>query len=371
MGNSVVGLDIGSTALRGVELSGANKTKPNLLRFFEVPLPPGAVSRGEVVDESAVGLALKKLWSEGGFKSKNVVLGMGNQRVLVRDLSVPKMSLKRIRESLPFQVQSMLQIPPADSLLDFYPISESTGEHGAMINGLLVAAEKSAILGNILAAERAGLTPLEVDLIPFALNRLLLRRSNIKGTVALIDVGGNTTSIIISCDGVPWFVRIIPAGGEDLTQALKSGLEIEADRAEELKRTLRVGAHVATNDDSAFSNSPCTCDRCVADGVNAEDPRAANIVQTVTNELLGSLRNTVNYFNNTRPQDPVSRVLLTGGGARLAGFTEVLAEMTHLSVTEADPLAAITHTRRSKSKKMEENRSSIAVALGLALRGLA
>ena len=371
MGNSVVGLDIGSTALRGVELSGANKAKPNLLRFFEVPLPPGAVSRGEVVDENAVGVALKKLWSEGGFKSKQVVLGMGNQRVLVRDLSVPKMSLKRIRESLPFQVQSMLQIPPADSLLDFYPISESTGEHGAMINGLLVAAEKSAILGNILAAERAGLTPLEVDLIPFALNRLLLTRSNIKGTVALIDVGGNTTSIIISCDGIPWFVRIVPTGGEDLTQALKSGLEIETDQAEELKRTLQVGVHAATNDDSASSNSPCTCDRCVADGVNAEDPRAANIVQTVTNELLGSLRNTVNYFNNTRPQDPVGQILLTGGGARLAGFTDALAEMTHLSVTEADPFAAITPTRRLKSKKMEESRSSMAVALGLALRSLA
>ena len=299
MGNSVVGLDIGSTALRGVELSGANKVKPNLLRYFEVPLPPGAVSRGEVVDANAVAVALKKLWSEGGFKSKKVVLGMGNQRVLVRDLSVPKMSLKRIRESLPFQVQSMLQIPPADSLLDFYPISESTGENGVMINGLLVAAEKSAILGNILAAERAGLTPLEVDLIPFALNRLLLMRSKVMGTVALIDVGGNTTSIIISCDGVPWFVRIIPTGGEDLTQALKSGLEIEAGQAEELKRTLRVSIHSAANVDSGSANTPCTCDRCVADGIKAEDPRASNIVQAVTSELLSSLRNTVNYFTVT------------------------------------------------------------------------
>ena len=65
---NVVCLDIGSTAVRGVELSATGKTKLNLLRFHEIPLPPGAVSRGEVVKPEIVAFALKKLWSEGGFK---------------------------------------------------------------------------------------------------------------------------------------------------------------------------------------------------------------------------------------------------------------------------------------------------------------
>lgn len=370
MAMSVVGLDIGSTAVRGVELSAANKTKPNLLRFHEVPLPPGAVSRGEVLEPEIVGSALKKLWSEGRFKSKNVVLGTGNQRVLVRDLSVPKMSLTRIRESLPFQVQGMLQMPPGDSLLDFYPISESIGEHGSMINGLLIVAEKNEILGNIRVAERAGLTPVEVDLIPFALNRLLISRAQVRDTVALIDVGGNTTSIIIAIDGMPWFVRIIPAGGDDLTQALASGLNIEIEAAEELKRSLRFGTASTTVEDSRPKISQCVCAKCLAQTAIADNSHATEILQTVTGELLGSLRSTVNYFNNTRPQDPVLQVLLTGGGAQLPGFAQALSEMIHIPVTEADPFAMVTLGRRLKAKKLQQSPVSISVALGLALRSL-
>ena len=368
MASNVVGLDIGSTAVRGVELSSGNKTKPNLIRFHEVPLPPGAVSKGEVVDPDVVGTALKKLWSEGKFKSKNVVLGTGDQRILVRDLSVPKMSLKRIRESLPFQVQSMLQMPPADSLLDFYPISESTGEQGPVVNGLLVAAEKSTVLGNIRAVERAGLTPVEVDLTPFALNRLLISRPQVKGTVALVDIGANTTSIIVVIDGVPQFVRIIPAGGDDLTQALKSGLEIEAEQAEELKRGMRVGADSKVEDDTRSKNSQCACAKCMAEAAKSGDHRAVEILEVISAELLGSLRSTVNYFNNTWPQNPVQQIVLTGGGAQLSGFDEALSDMTHIPVAAADPFAMVGLAHRLKKKILQESHVSIAVALGLALR---
>ena len=229
MASSVVGVDISGTSLRAVELSGASTPKPTLLRFHEVSLPAGAVSRGEVIEPLTVGTALKRLWSEGGFKSKNVVLGIGNQRVLARDLSLPKGTLKHIRESLPFQVQDMLPMPVADALLDFYPVSESAGESGPVINGLLIAAVKDAVLGNVNAVQNAGFTTVEVDLIPFALNRLLISRAQLQGTVALVDVGANTTSVVIAVDGAPQFVRIIPAGGDDLTQALMKGLEVDAE----------------------------------------------------------------------------------------------------------------------------------------------
>ena len=307
------------------------------------------------------------------------MLGTGNQRVLVRDLSVPKISLKRIRESLPFQVQSTLQIPVEDSLLDFYPVSESMGEQGPMVNGLLIVAEKSEILSNIRAVERAGLTPVEVDLIPFALNRLLLHRPGVKGTVALIDVGGNTTSIIIASDGVPWFVRIIPTGGDDLTQALAAGLEINTKEAEEFKRTLKLGTDLTIAEDSGSKISQCVCGKCLVELAIVNNSRATGILQTahareilqtVTGELLGSLRSTVSYFNNTRPQDPVCQILITGGGAQLTGFAQALSEVTYIPVTEADPFAMVTLARRLKAKKLKESHLSISVALGLALRSL-
>lgn len=366
MATSVVGLDIGSTGVRAVELSAHGKTKPTLIRSYEIPLPSGAVVRGEVLDSETVSSALKRLWSQGGFKSKKVVLGTGNQGVIVRDLSVPRMPMKHIRESLPFHVQGTLQMQLNDSVLDFYPTSEGDGDQGPVINGLLVAAEKKEIIGNVSSVEKAGLTPVEVDLIPFALNRLLVSRPQIMGTVALIDIGGTTTSIIISSNGIPWFVRIIPTGGDDLTQALIEGLGINAPSAEELKLSLRLGAEEVEEKDVATVR--CKCAKCVAEAPLVYDPRSMEILNAVSSELLGSLRSTVNYFNNTRPQDPVQRILLTGGGSLLSGISNELFKITHVPVVNADPFTAVALPHKKNAKKIQLS-GSIAVALGLALRG--
>jgi type IV pilus assembly protein PilM len=342
---SVVGIDIGSAALRAVELADPAKAKPTLLRYSEVALPEGAVSRGEVMEPNTVANALKQLWSQGGFKSKDVVLGMGNQRVLARDLTVPKMSLKRIRESLPFEVQDMLPVPVADALLDFYPISEASGEHGPVVNGLLIAAVKSAVLGNVKAAELAGLTAVDVDLIPFALNRVLVTRPQIPGTVALLDLGANTSTVVIAKDGVPQFVRIIPTGGNDLTEALRNGLATDTLQAESIKRTL--GLPMGS--------------------VAVQDQPAAEIIYQVTSELLTSLRNTINYYGNTRPAHPVQRILLCGGGALLSGFASALAELTRVKVSMGDPFSSVVLARSVNGDALRGSSSAFTVALGLAL----
>jgi type IV pilus assembly protein PilM len=344
MASSVVGIDIGSSALRAVEVSDADKAKPMLLRYHEVLLPYGAVSRGEVVEPNTVAAALKSLWSAGGFKSKNVVLGMGNHRVLARDLTVPKASIKRIRESLPFQVQDMLPVPVADALLDFYPISERAGENGPEVNGLLIAAVKEAVAGNVRAVQLAGLTPVEVDLIPFALSRVIHRGAQSEGAVVQIDVGVGTTTVVVNLAGVPQFVRLIPTGGGDLTQALVVRLGITAEAAEALKRSVGLATRAAPENEAAYT-----------------------IIREVTTELLNSLRNTVNYFANTRHQMPVTRIVLTGGGAQLGGFSEALGEMTRLPVGAAEPSGSVDLGRGVDATALKQTGGAFSVALGLAL----
>ena len=347
MARSVVAVDIGSTSVRAVEVR-SSKSMPTLVRFLEIALPEGAVSRGEVIDSQSVGVIIKRIWSTGGFKSKNIVLGMGNQRVIARDLTVPRASLAQIREALPFQVQDMLPVPVGEALLDFYPISESMTDSGPVAHGLLIAAIKDAVLGNVRATQQAGLNPLNVDLIPFALCRVLITRPKLTGTTVLIDVGANAASVVIAIDGVPHFVRIIPAGGDDLTHALKLKMEVDVAEAEALKRRLGLATQVATE----------------------QERKAVEIIYEVTGELLGSLRNTISYFMNLRPQEPISRILVTGGGAQLLGFREALAEMTRVPVTEADPLATIAVSSNLDKGELDRNRTSITVALGLALGGM-
>jgi type IV pilus assembly protein PilM len=173
----------------------------------------------------------------------------------------------------------------------------------------------------------------------------MLSRPQIQGTVALIDIGANTTSVVIARNGVPQFVRIIPTGGADLTQALRSGLEVELSEAENLKRSIGLAKQV---------NS-------------VEEHRAVEIIYQVTSELLTSLRNTVSYFVNTRPQDPVRQLVMTGGGAQLPGLPEALSEMTRLPVVSGDPFVTVGLARSLNADNLRSNRSALAVALGLAL----
>jgi type IV pilus assembly protein PilM len=344
MATRVVGVDIGTDGLRAVEVGDAARAKPILLRYHSLPLPAGAVTRGEVVEPNTVAAVLKQLWSQGGFTSKNVVLGMGNQRVLSRDLSVPKMSLKRIRESLPFEVQDLLPVPVADALLDFYPVSESDGENGRQVNGLLIAAVTEAVQGNVRAVELAGLTPLEVDLIPFALSRVVSRGSTTDDALVHIDVGAGTTTVVITLGRVPQFVRLIPTGGADLTQALASRLGIGAEQAEALKLTVGLIAESAPEHDAAV-----------------------DVIREVTTELLNSLRNTITYFSNTRHDISVRRIALTGGAAQLAGFRDALSELTRLPVSPAAQSDSVGLGRGVDADQLAATKGAFLVALGLAL----
>jgi type IV pilus assembly protein PilM len=346
MAKTVVGVDVSANGLRAVELGNVAKGKPVVLRQHSVGLPVGAVSRGEVIEQSTVSTALKQLWSLGGFKGKDVVLGIGNSRVFARNLTVPRMSLKLIRESLPFQVQEMIPFPTEDAVLDFYPISESQSESGPVVNGLLVAALREAVLGNVTAVQRAGLNPIEVDLVPFALSRILLYGTKSVGTTAIVDVGASTTTVVISTDGVPQFVRIIPSGGDDLTASLARRLNVSPEQAEMMKRAVGL---------STASQRP-------------EERNVAAVVLELASELMTSLRTTLTYFAASEHAPSIGQIVVTGGGGLLPGFTMALSEYTRIPVSLGDPLQSVMVTDRAKQGAFANGGgSAFTVAIGLAL----
>ncbi|MDH6179897.1 type IV pilus assembly protein PilM [Microbacteriaceae bacterium SG_E_30_P1] len=313
MAKRVVGVDFGHRAIRAVEVDNPVGTSGRVVRSAEVTVPDTAIVDGEVREVHTVASALKRLWSTGGFKTKRVVLGMGNSRVLARDLTVPSMPLDQIRETLPFQAQDLLPVPSAGAILDFYPISHGMGENGAVVNGLLIAALKDVVLANVSAVRTAGLETVGVDLIPFSLTRLLADSGG-RETVGYIDVGATTTSVTIATGGVPQFVRIIPAGGEDVTRALVERAEFTHEQAERAKVVLGIPL------------GP----------VEADQRAVADIIVTEAGQLLTGLRNTLNYFVSSRGT-AISRVVVTGGGAQLRGFVNALSEMTQLPAQVADP----------------------------------
>jgi type IV pilus assembly protein PilM len=345
MAASIVGLDIGHGVLRAAEVSQGGRSKPKLLRYHEVTFPADATREGEILEPDVLVRAIKQLWTAGKFKSKDVVLGVGNQRVLTRDLAVPKVPLARIKETLPFLVQDLLPIPVADAVLDFYPISEGISDTGPVIHGLLVAAAKAAVLANVKVMQQAGLNPVDVDLVPFALTRALMKGRSGSGTVALVHIGAVTSCVVVATDGVPQFVRIIPAGGDEVSIAL-AALGLDAAKVESIKGSFGL----------------------LRDSYVSESIAAAETVIKITEELLTTVRNTLTFYTNTRPTDPIGRIILSGGGSRLRGFPAALEEFTRLQVELGDPTERFAVAKGFDELRLPTAMPAMSVALGLTLR---
>lgn len=320
MGKKLVGLDIGSTAIRAVEVENASHQKPTVLRFGEVSLPEGAVRAGEVIDSATVTASLKKLWSTSGIRTRDVVMGFGNSKVLARDITVPRLPLNQVRESLPFQVQDLLPVPATEALLDFYPAAEAEGETGIMLKGMLVAAIKAPVLVNVNAASAAGLQPVNVDLAPFALARLFSTVGHDSATTLLVDIGAATTTLVALEGHVPHFIRFLPNGGADITKGISQRLDISLRDAEAIKRSIGVIAARST----------------------PEQRPALEVSFELVNETLMAIRATMAYFQNARNGRAIDRIVMTGGGSQLLGLVETVAEFTKTPTTQPDPFTMVT-----------------------------
>lgn len=344
----VIGLDIGTSAVRAAEVefpsaSPARPGTPTLTRLAQAALPPGAVRDGEVNQPEVVTHALRQLWAAAGFSTKSVVLGVGNQRVLVRDIQVPAMSMAQVRASLPFQVQDLLPVSASDALLDFHPISESDGPAGRVLDGMLVAAQRDTVLPNVLAAEHAGLVPTMVDLNAFALLRALSRGDLAQRIVAFVDIGARVTNVVVADRGTPRLVRMIPTGGQTVTDAISGALQVPPPEAERLKREIGVGF-----------------------AVNPGQEAAADAIATTVRGLVEAIRNTLVFYASNHPGAPVEAAVLTGGGAHLPGLGQYLSSSTRLPAVLGNPLTGFRFGKGVNRAELDGAESLIAVAVGLA-----
>ena len=176
------------------------KGEITLAKFGQVALEDGAVRDGEVIDVEAVGRAIKELWSHTQFSSNKVVLGVANQKVIVRQIDLPYLQGDELKRSLPFQVQDYIPMPVEHAVLDFHPLEEVEDAGTRLLRGLLVAASREMVLNSVHAAEKGGLRPTTVDLSSFAVLRSL-GRNNLIGlggeSEALVDIGARVTNIIV------------------------------------------------------------------------------------------------------------------------------------------------------------------------------
>ncbi len=355
MAGKVVGLDIGTHAVRAAEVS-FGRGLPTLERFGQVALPFGAVVGGEVVDPATVATALRRLWGEVGFSTKKVIVGVANQRVVARTAELPSMPDAELRSALRYQVQELIPIPMDDAVLDHQVIERVTGDDGKETLRLLVVAAHKDMLRSLLATlDGAGLTAKRIDYIPFALVRSLhvggFDLGDEQGrpvAEAIVDVGAGVTNVVVHEHGAPRFVRTSNTGGNAVADLLTAELGIDLEAAEALKRR-------------ADPLSP-----------DPTEAGAGEIVAGSVTSLLAEVRGSLDFHLAQPGAAPLSRVVLTGGGSRAAGLGIRLEAMVGVPVVMAEPLRSVELGSTGIAPEvLWANQELLAVPLGLALSGQA
>lgn len=346
--SAAIGLDIGASAVRVAQVGGGRGGN-SLLSFAQVALPHGAVVDGEIQDPGPVSEAIAQLWKRSKIRGKKAVLGVSNQRVVVRQVDLPYLEEKEFRSSLRFQAADYIPMSVEDAQLDFIVIDDYTTENqDHMMRVLLIAAATDMVDNFVTTASAGGVDPLGIDLTPFAIARAVSPsargETGVAGSEAVVDVGAATTNILIHHNGEPRFVRILLVGGDDATKALSEELSLSFEEAEAMKLDL-------------------------GGGVGPENARKLLERQVVA--LIDEIRGSLDYYLSQEDSEPVSSIVLTGGGSLTSGLSERLEQTLKTQVQLGNPLAQLNVSKSGlTSDQVSQVEPVAAAAVGLALGAL-
>jgi type IV pilus assembly protein PilM len=348
MASGFIGLDIGTSAVRAAQVVATRGGGYSLVGFGQVALPPGAVGDGEVRDPEPVSEAIAQLWKRAKLRTKRAVIGVANQRVVVRTVDFPFMEEKDFRSSLRFQASDHIPMPIEDAQLDFQMIGEYTTDGGDhMMRVLLVAAATDMVEGFVGAAAGGGVEATAVDLTPFAVARAVSGAARgevgMAGSEAVVDVGAGVTNIVVHHNGEPRFVRILLIGGDDATSALADELGVSFDEAEALKLDL---------------------------GRGVGSPETQQVLGMRVDALVDEIRGSIDYYMSQEESEPLASVILTGGGSLTPGLLDRLEQAVQLEVMRARPLSELDVGRSGLTpEQVAQVEPVIGAALGLAIGG--
>jgi len=357
-----VGLDIGTDFVRAARVRSTSGGF-TLASYDRAAMPFGAVVEGEIVDPEAVGAAIAALWKQNSIRSKDVAVGVANQKVVVRLIDLPFMEADELAGAIKYQAQDYIPIPVEEAILSYEVIGDymtPADEH--MMEVLLVAASRDMINSVVAAVHAAGLKLERIDLTAFALVRALLGvdaqvlpDEEPGGATGLIHITSGLTNIVVVEAGVPRFTRVSALAGKQFTQAIANVMNMTYDEAENLKITLGL---------PNLDGSPS------ATGV---DPEIAQVAQQAlereTNRFIAEVRRSLDYYLTQATQvRTIKRIVLTGSGSTLKNLPAYLEKGLQTQIVIGDALSHVSISPSAEQLVMTDQ-MGCGPALGLALGG--
>jgi type IV pilus assembly protein PilM len=341
----IVGLDIGSSAVKVVELRPSGRAF-KVAAFAIEPVPPDTIVDGAIIDAAGAADAVRRAFDTAGIKTREVAASLSGNAVIVKKISLPVMTEAELRESIYWEAEQYIPFDIQDVNLDYQVMDAGAGpdSRGAM-EVLLVAAKKEKIADYTGVITQADRTAVVVDVDAFALQNAYETNYGIDphAVVVLLHAGASAININIVCGEQSLFTRDISVGGNAYTEAVQKELNLPFASAERLKTQASV------------------------DGVSFDDARP--VLRAVTDSVLLEIQKTFDFFKATASADRIDRIIVSGGASRVDGFRAALAEQFGAPVEPFDPFQRVAFDPAQFGFENLDDVAPIApVAVGLALR---
>jgi len=340
--DTLVGLDIGSRSLKAAEISESKRGR-ELKRFGITELAHGAIEDGTINDPEAVAESIRQLFKAYNIKERNVAISIGGYSVIVKKIAVQTMDEEQLQETIHFEAEQYIPFDISDVNLDFQILGANETNPNQM-NVFLVAAKKEMVNDYVNVANLAGLNPCIVDVEAFALQNIFEANYDTgSDNVALIDIGASKTSLNILKGTNSVFMRDVSLGCMQINQKITSLIDCTYDEAEQLKY----------GDDS--------------NRLSGDDLKG--IISSVVSDWCTEIRRALDFFYSTYPDDQIKRIILSGGGANIAEFRELLAVEASAEVETINPFKNVFVDDDSFDPEfIKQIAPQAAITVGLALR---
>ncbi len=340
-GKPIVGLDIGSSSIKAVELR-RTRGEIQVVNVGLEPLASDIVVDSMIVDSGSVASSITKIFTDHGIKSKQVATSVSGHSVIVKKITMATMPREELENAVRNEAQQHIPFEMSDVNLDYQVLSENL--NAPEMDVLLVAVKKDKILNYTNALQLAGRQPVLVDVDAFALLNCYEYNYSpaANSTVALLNLGASVMNINIVKGTVPLFTRDVSVGGNQYTDALQKELDLNFEDAESLKLGNKVGT--------------------------VSDDAKTPILQQVTELIVLEIQKTFDFFRATASGDHIERIYLAGGSSQIPGLVEALRHEFSLPVETLNPFLKIEPPAGASAELMERQAPQLSVAVGLALR---
>ncbi len=338
----LVGLDIGSRTIKAAEIVKTSRGH-RLKKFGVIDIAADAIQEGEIKDPETVAGSIRKLFKQAKLKEKNVATSVGGYSVIVKKINVQQMPEDQLQETIHFEAEQYIPFDINEVNLDFQILEQSENNLNQM-SVLLIAAKQDMINSYVDLIHMAGLQPSIIDVDAFSLQNIFELNYGIKtGNVALVDIGASKTSLNVLRGDSSEFIRDIPFGCDQINQQIISHLNCSSEEAEKFK----------------FGKHP--------DKISPEDLN--DIVSAVTGDWCTEIRRALDFFYSNYPDNQIDKIFLSGGGANIKEFHQLLADEASTEVETVDPFRnlQLSHGQMSASY-LGQIAPQAAICLGLAIR---